>query len=233
MLFHFKHFAVSHAYSSMKVGTDAVLLGAWSDSSDATTILDIGTGCGLIAIMMAQKNNSATITAIDIEENSIVEAKQNFNNTIWNHRLSAQQISIQDFALSTTQKFDFIICNPPFFSRSTHSPNKIRHQARHTDTLPPLDFFKSCLALMADHGKISLILPFDSSSNWINAAETFGLYPSKMTNVFSYPTKPIERLIVEFTKINLPPATTDFYIRQGKNLPYSEAYIQLTNAFYL
>ncbi len=217
----------------MKVGTDAVLLGAWSDCSKAKSILDIGTGCGIIALMMAQKNNHAKITAIDIEENSIVEAKQNFIRSPWNHNLFAQHIAIQDFAIVDTEKFDFIICNPPFFSRSTRSPNKIRHQARHTDTLSPVEFFKSCAILLDEKGKISLILPYDSSSNWINAAADVGLHPSKMTDVFSYPSKPIERLLVEFSTKKEPISPVQFYIRQGKNLPYSEEYVQLTGNFYL
>lgn len=217
----------------MKVGTDAVLLGAWAEIKHSKNILDIGTGSGIIAMIMAQKNSEAIIKAIDIDENSIREATQNFEQCQWKQRLEARLIALQDYPNSIDIKFDHIISNPPFFSNSTPAPNKSRHQARHTDTLSPDDFFKSCKKLLTNEGKISLILPFYSSPKWIEAAEKYLFFPSRITNVISYPYKPLERSLIEFANKKQIIIPDEFYIREGKGLGYSEDYIKLTKEFYL
>ncbi len=233
MIFRFKQFAVSHANSSMKVGTDAVILGSWADVKNSQTILDIGTGSGIIALMMAQKNEGAKIKAIDIDENSIHEASQNFKQSPWSERLEAECIALQNYGLSHKNQFDHIISNPPFFSKSTPAPEKARHNARHTDTLSADDFFNYSKLLLTEHGKISLIIPFYSSNDWIKTAEKYNLFPSRITNVISYPDKPIERLLIEFSNEKLMIESSEFCIRKGKGLGYSEEYISLTKDFYL
>lgn len=217
----------------MKVGTDAVLLGAWAQIKNSPTILDVGTGSGIIALMMAQKNLKAIITAIDIDENSIKEAGENFELSPWRNRLDAKCISIQNYSNTSDIKFDHIISNPPFFSNSTPAPNKSRHQARHSDTLSPEDFFGSCKKILTTDGKISLIIPSDNFEKWAEIAEKLLLVPSRMTNIFSYPNKPVERILIEFSNENGKGITNNFYIRKGKGLGYSEEYIELTKEFYL
>ncbi len=233
MIFRFKQFAVSHANSSMKVGTDAVIIGSWADVKNSQTILDIGTGSGIIALMMAQKNEGAKIKAIDIDENSIHEASQNFKQSPWSERLEAECIALQNYGLSHKNQFDHIISNPPFFSKSTPSPEKARHNARHTDTLSADDFFKYSILLLTEHGKISLIIPFYSSNDWIKTAEKYNLFPSRITNVISYPGKPVERLLIEFSNEKLMIESSEFCLRKGKGMVYSEEYIELTKDFYL
>lgn len=233
MIFRFKQFAVSHAISSMKVGTDAVILGSWADVKNSQTILDIGTGSGIIALMMAQKNSEAQIKAIDIDENSIIEALQNFKQSPWSSRLEAVYIALQNFGLSYENHFDHIISNPPFFIKSTPAPEKARHNARHTDTLSANDFFKYSKLLLTETGKISLIIPFYSSNDWIKTAENYNLFLSRITNVLSYPDKPIERILIEFSNKKSSFETKEFYIRKGKGLGYSDNYVVLTNNFYL
>lgn len=233
MIFRFKQFAVSHANSSMKVGTDAVILGSWAEIKNSQKILDIGTGSGIIALMMAQKNSEAQIKAIDIDANSIREASQNFEQSPWSERLEAECIALQNYGLSHKNQFDHIISNPPFFSKSTPAPDKARHNARHTDTLSADDFFNYSKLLLTETGKISLIIPFYSSADWIKIAEKYTLFPSRITNVISYPGKPIERLLIEFSNEKQEVESTDFFIRKGKGLAYSEEYIELTKDFYL
>ena len=233
MIFRFKQFAVSHANSSMKVGTDAVILGSWAEVKNSQTILDIGTGSGIIALMMAQKNSEAQINAIDIDENSIIEALQNFEPSTWNERLKAECIALQNFGLSYENHFDHIISNPPFFIKSTPAPEKARHNARHTDTLSADDFFKYSKLLLTETGKISLIIPSQSSADWITTAEKYTLFPSRITNVISYPDKPIERILIEFSNKKSSFEAKEFYIRKGKGLGYSDEHIQLTQDFYL
>ncbi len=233
MIFRFKQFSVSHANSSMKVGTDAVLLGVWAEIKNCKNILDIGTGCGIIALIMAQKNLDTIIKAIDIDEKSINEASENFELSPWKNRLEATLISIQEYSSLSEIAFDHIICNPPFFSNSTPAPNKTRHHARHTDTLSPEDFFKSCKILLADEGKISLIIPFDISDKWVETAESFQLFPNKITQVISYPLKPIERILIEFSDKKEKFLPNELFIRKGKGLGFTDEYFELTKEFYL
>ncbi len=233
MIFRFKQFAVSHANSSMRVGTDAVILGSWVELKNSKKILDIGTGSGIIAMMMAQKNEGAQIKAIDIDENSISEASQNFKQSPWSERLEAECIALQNYGLSHKNQFDHIVSNPPFFSKSTPSPEKARHNARHTDTLSAVDFYNYSKLLLSEIGRISLIIPFDSSAYWIKTAERCTLFPSRITNVISYPGKPLERLLIEFSNEKLIIESSEFCIRKGKGLAYSEDYMQLTQDFYL
>ena len=215
----------------MRVGTDAVLLGAWAEIKNSENILEIGTGCGIIALMLAQRNEKANITAIDIHAESVKEASRNFKESQWTDRLNVEEISFQNFKCQN--KFDHIISNPPFFTASTPAPNKARHQARHTDTLSPLDFFINSKMLLEPAGLISIIIPFINSENWFKMAEQYGFFPSRITNVLSYPGKSAERILVEFSQNKKEKIENDFFIRKGKGLSYSDEYIEMTKEFYL
>ena len=219
--------------SSMRVGTDAVLLGAWAEIKNAKKILEIGTGSGIIALMMAQRNELAQITAIDIHPESIDEATGNFAKSAWSQRLNAELISLQIFKDTNQGLFDHIISNPPYFSDSTPAPDKSRNQARHTTTLSHQDFFLSCRQLLQTGGKISLIIPSYDSKKWMEIALVYNLCPSRITNVISYPGKTAERVLVELSTSILPLETSELFIRKGKGLGYSDEYIKLTEEFYL
>jgi len=217
----------------MKVGTDAVLLGAWANVKYCKTILEVGTGSGIIALMLAQRNETVHITAIDIHNKSIIEASNNFEKSLWKDQFTAKLISLQEFKNSSENKFDHIISNPPFFTNSTPAPNIDRHHARHTDTLLPHDFFSCCQKLLSLKGKISLILPFHDFGNWKDFALNYSFFPSQISNVFSYPGKGVERVLVEFSFERKDIISNDFYIRKAKGLGYSEEYLELTGEFYL
>jgi len=219
----------------MRVGTDAVLLGAWAEINFTKKILEVGTGSGVIALMLAQKNSSAKITALDIHDQSIMEAEINFKSSTWSNRLQCIESSLQEFAKEEIyhQSFDAIISNPPFFTDSTPAPNKSRHQARHTDTLSPTEFFENCKKLLSPDGKISLILPYYNLELWLNTAEAFKLVPSRITNLFSYPGKVQERTLIEFTYSKIRPLISEIYIREAKGLGYTKEYKELTRDYYL
>lgn len=233
MSFRFKQFTVNHSKSSMKTGTDAVLLGIWADFENSQNLLDVGTGCGVISLIAAQKNQKLKITAIDIDKNSSDESAQNFKNSKWAERLNSLNISLHDFSEIYSEKFEHIICNPPFFSNSTPSPKESRHFARHTDKLKPKDFFEDCFKILAPEGKISIIIPTSESVVWIENSIVFGFSINNKTEVFAYPNKNSERTILEFSFEQKTFEKTEIFIRTGKNLNYTEQYIEFTKDFYL
>ncbi len=233
MVFRFKQFSVNHGSSSMRVGTDAVLLGAWAQVKENETILEIGTGCGIIALMMAQKSRFSNITAIDIHAESVEEAKFNFKNSTWSERLLATKISLHELACHSNNRFSHIICNPPFFIDSTPAPVLSRHNARHADTLLPEGFFEDASKLLTDQGKVSLIIPDLGSERWLSAASDFKLYLGRKTAVHAYPGKVAERLLLEFSFQPVAPIISEIFIREGKGLGYTNDYKRLTHEFYL
>lgn len=149
--FIFKKFSIHQHKCAHKVGTDAVLIGSWAKVNEARTILDIGTGTGIIALMMAQKSR-ATIDAIDIEQSSYEQATENASHSIWADRIKVYHTSLQDFANKTTKKYDAIITNPPYFVDSSKAPDEERSHARHTDTLTFADLISGVKKLLNDTG---------------------------------------------------------------------------------
>ncbi|NUM31087.1 MAG: methyltransferase [Bacteroidetes bacterium] len=233
MSFKFKQFAVKHSKSSMKVGTDAVLLGSWANFSNSLNLLEVGTGCGVISLIVAQREGKVNITAIDIDENSVIEAEENFKCSKWSNRLKSLNISFQNFTKTNHEFFDHIVCNPPFFANSTPSPLQSRHFARHTDKLNPQDFFENCLKTLNIIGKISIIIPSNDYNLWEKHSIENGFFTNRITTVFAYPTKVSERKLIEFSRNNLSIQYTEIYIRKGKNMGFTDQYLDLTKEFYL
>ena len=176
-MFHFKQFSVEDSSSPMKVGTDGVLLGAWTpvENNAYTSILDIGTGCGVIALMLAQRINNANIQAIDIDSGAYYNAKENFANSAWSNRLCVCECSIQSFCKSTNSKFDIIVSNPPFFEEAVKSNKKQRNLARHTDSLPFITMIQCVDYLLKSNGTFACILPFNEGNRFIDLAKSYHL----------------------------------------------------------
>ena len=173
-VFRFKQFAVKNDRTAMKVGTDGVLLGAWCPVDGAQRVLDVGTGCGVIALMIAQRNSLATIDAIDIDHDSIEEAAYNFMNSPWPERLTAIE---GDFnGLDTGQRYDLIVSNPPFFTNGVLPTGEARTTARHTGALTYRQLIDGAMRLMTDGGSLALISPTDAEGDIIEAA-TFASLP--------------------------------------------------------
>jgi tRNA1Val (adenine37-N6)-methyltransferase len=232
-MFHFKKFSIEDSMAAMKIGTDAVLLGAWTPSSNETRILDIGTGSGILALMMAQKNYTTEIDAIEIEPAAADLAQKNVQLSPWSDQIHVFNSSIQDFSVKTNNKYSLIISNPPFFTDSLKTPVSARNIARHNDTLPVRDLLEITLKLLTAGGKAVFILPADAFGNWTTEASDLLLYPAYFTSVKSSHTHSPHRVMVVFTKYqNLEISDNEISIYSSKGI-YTNEYRELTKEFYL
>ena len=225
----------------MKVGTDGVLLGAWapipgsaavpSPTAKRSRILDVGTGSGLIALMLAQRCHDAEIDAIDIDEAAVQQAQANFAASPWADRLHAQHVSLQNH--KSHHKYDTIVSNPPYFTDSLKNPDWQRQTARHTDSLSYRDLLGCSAQLLDENGRLALVLPAEAEAVILAEAERVGLSAERLTRVYSKPGKPVKRILVAFKKgAGGACKTDDFYIESDTS-PRSEQYTKLTEDFYL
>ena len=218
----------------MKVGTDGVLLGAWVDLSDVNTVLDIGTGTGLISLMIAQRKPTAEIMAIDIDIPSCLQVKENVAQSSWKKHIKVENVSFQDFSAASDKKYDLIVTNPPFFINSSKAPVKARSIARHTDTLSHDDILKGCCNILKKTGKLSLILPFEGYDCFVAKANEYGFFEERRMIVYPVPNKMPVRILSQWIlnkpdKIKIEELIIEKYGRHN----YSEEYIELTQDFYL
>ena len=228
--FSFKQFTIRHDRCAMKVGTDGVLLGAWTNVNHSHRLLDIGTGTGLIALMLAQRCPQAHITAIEIDAEAAGQALENVQLSPWADRV---EVILQDIcAFSTEMRFDTIVSNPPYFIDSLKCPDNQRNTARHTDTLDAGRLLSSVSRLLSDNGQFSIILPAEQKDLLIQAASIHGLYLSRQTAVITRPGLAPKRILMEFQKTNGTIQTDELIIELERHV-YSEEYIALTKDFYL
>ena len=233
MLFQFKQFSIEQDKCTMKVGTDGVLLGAWADVEDAQTVLDIGTGTGVIAIMLAQRATDATITGVEIDQEAYEQAKENMNNSPFADRLIAECSAIQDFAKLSRSTFDLIVSNPPFFSGGTFSANQDRLSVRHTVKLSHGDLLMAVQKLLTKTGKFCLILPYLEGLRFQEMAKNYHFFCTKVTEVRPKKDKAIERLLLQFEREEKKVLTNDIIIQHEERNDWTEDYKELTGAFYL
>ncbi|MBO7306724.1 MAG: methyltransferase [Alistipes sp.] len=230
-MFRFKQFTVCDERSAMKIGTDGVLLGAWADIEDDSRILDVGTGTGLIALMLAQRNTSANIMGIDISCEATQEACDNFGRSPWAERLSAVCGDVCSF--ESNEKFDHIVSNPPYFVDSLHSPDKLRTMARHTSSLKFEDLVTSAVRLLRPGGRLSVILPTECAMQFRFAA--FGrLWLRRQLEVVTKAGDTPRRTLMEFCLSDKPlmPSVATLIMRH-KDSSYTDEYRALTNDFYI
>ena len=228
--FAFKQFTVRHDRCAMKVGTDGVLLGAWTDLSHSRRILDIGTGTGLIALMLAQRCMDARITAIDLDSAAVEQAQENIQASPWKDRIEALQQDICTYHPNGT--FDTIVSNPPYFIDSLKCPDGQRSTARHTDTLDADRLIGKVSELLTSDGRFSIILPAEQTEDLIRVADEKGLHPSRQTWVITRPGLSPKRILMEFRKIPVTLQPDELVIELERHV-YSEEYIALTKEFYL
>jgi len=229
--FQFKQFKVFHDKSSMKVGTDAVLLPCLTDYSKIQNILEVGCGSGVISLLSAQLSD-AHILAIDIHENSVVQANENFKLSPWKARLNAKHTSFQKFANTAEIKFDLIISNPPFFVASLKSPEKNRNLARHNDLLSQNELLQSARQLLNPEGKLSLILPQTEGEELLVKAIEDGFYLKRRVNIKPKSSKKANRIVIELSLKKQETEYKELIIREESN-EYTNAYKELTKDFYL
>ena len=219
-MFQFKQFTIYQDLCAMKVGTDGVLLGAWANGGKR--ILDVGTGTGIIALMMAQRYPNAVVTAIDIDEGAVKQAQQNVAQSPF-----AQQITVLHNTLQEHQgEYDAIISNPPFFIDSLAAPDEQRNVARHTQTLTYTELMQAAWRLLSDEGELSVVVPFDYRKRMEDEAIFVGFFPSKVCAVKTTERKPAKRYLLSFKK---HPCRCE----QEQLTIGSERYQELTKEFYL
>ncbi|HKJ42406.1 MAG TPA: methyltransferase [Sunxiuqinia sp.] len=228
--FQFKKFRVVQENSAMKVGIDGVLLGAWANLAEASSILDIGTGTGLLALMAAQRSD-AEIEAVELEPDAAAEAQFNVDESPWSSHLSVHVCAIQDF--ETTKRYDHIISNPPFFENGSTSVDLKRKQARHVVALTMQELLVKSKSLLNTHGKISLILPAEKEERLLILASQLNLIPVRLCRVAPDETKKAHRILVELSDELKPVESTQLTIRDGASGEFSMEYRDLTSDFYL
>jgi len=229
--FSFKQFTVYQDKCSFKVGTDGVLLGAYTDVAGVHKILDIGTGSGLIALMLAQRSEAEIIT-IEPDLNSFVQACFNFSKSRWKSRIKAENIDLQNFNPTNTA-FDLIVSNPPFFSDSLKNPDHRKAAARHNESLTAEELLKGAERLMADGGRLQVILPYVEGNILIAEANKYGLYCNNVLKIKPLATSEIRRLILTFSRRKLKATERFLVIEHGERHDFTEEYKNLTKDFYL
>ena len=194
--FQFKRFTVWHDKSAMKVGTDGVLLGAWCRVDGARKALDIGTGSGLIALMMAQRNESLEVLGIDIDEDSVEQAKENAIRSPFAQRLRFQQVDVGE--MEGRHEFDVVVSNPPFYTADTISPQMERGAARNVKSLPFKLLMEKAVELMKEDGRFCVVIPYVEAPQFILDAASVGLSLSRRCDVKATPKKAYKRSLLEF-----------------------------------
>jgi tRNA1Val (adenine37-N6)-methyltransferase len=230
--FRFKQFSVEHDRCTHKVGTDAVLLGSWVNIAETDQhMLDIGTGSGVIALMLAQRSaNHTHIDAIDIDEHNAEQARMNAGNSPWPEKITVHSAAAQIFSPET--RYNLIVSNPPYFSKSLLPPDSKRSVARHTADLSFKDLLETVVRLLTPGGRFAVVLPYSEGMNLINLAKGHKLFPIRQTDFHARLHKPIERLLLEFSFENIPLQYSKLTLYdQGEK--WSDAYQSLTRDFYL
>jgi tRNA1Val (adenine37-N6)-methyltransferase len=228
-MFRFKQFSVNDENSTMKVGTDALLVSALSPVPEKGNILDIGTGCGVIALLMAQQSN-CLIDAIDVDVLSIIEAKENFAASAWNERLSAIQTSLQNYSFRCKKRYELIISNPPFFLKSLKGENSRRNLARHNDSLCLQDLFNGAQNLISDEGTFSIILPTDLYYAATSVASQNGFHLNNLIKVVTRERKQATRAVMLFSNKNTSMITGELTISNAED-KYTDEYRHLMKPY--
>ena len=231
--FRFKQFSVNQELAAMKVGTDGVLLGAWATHFAPRRILDIGTGTGLIALMLAQRFTNAHIDAIEIDENAAKQAIFNVENSPWNDRISVIYADYLEFSKSKKTEYDLIVTNPPFFSNSLKNNTQQRTLARHDESLPLTKMLAQVAKNLAPNGLFSIVLPFDKREFLLQIAENQFLFPIRLVEIYPSPQKSPHRILAEFSTMKQPIQHFSLTIEINGRHQYSDEYRELTRDFYL
>ncbi len=228
--FKFKKFDIRQTNSAMKVGTDGVLLGAWAYATQPNRILDIGTGTGLVAMMLAQRFPNARVDAVETDDSAIIDAKYNFTNSSFSSRLFAHHLRIQNFEPKI--KYDLIVSNPPYFERSLKPEKEGRIAARHDALLSFKELIDVVSRLLAPTGNCDFIIPTNRQEELITLAKKHKLYLSRKTTVRGQNELPVKRVLLSFTREDSPLSSTELVIEKRRH-EYTEAYVNLTKDFYL
>jgi tRNA1Val (adenine37-N6)-methyltransferase len=233
-MFQFKQFSVEQDRTAMKIGTDGVLLGAWTPIDNKPfSILDIGAGTGIIALMLAQRSNAEQIDALEIDEDAYEQATDNFENSPWNDRLFCFHAGLDEFVEEPEDEYDLIVSNPPFYSEDYKSDNEQRDLARFQDAMPFKDLIEAAALLLSEKGIFSVIIPFKEEEKFLALANEYDLFPIKITRVKGTPTSEIKRSLLAFSRNEIANFPINELIIETARHIYTPEYIELTKEFYL
>lgn len=233
-MFQFKQFSIHQDKTAMKVGTDAVLLGAWCPIDNKPfSVLDIGAGTGILSLMLAQRTNAEQIDAIEIDENAYEQCVENFEASPWGDRLFCFHAGLDEFVDEPEDEYDIIISNPPFYSEDYKSDNSQRDLARFQDALPFEELVDAASLFLSENGIFAVIIPYKEEERFIDLCAQVELFPVKVTRVKGSHTTPIVRSLLAFKRYELPVLEADELVIEISRHEYTDDYIHLTKAFYL
>lgn len=231
--FQFKQFTIHQDQCAMKVGTDGVLLGAWTALNHNTnSILDIGAGTGLIALQLAQRSNAELIDAIELDDDAYEQCVANFEASPWGDRLFCYHAGFDEFVEEMDEKYDLIVSNPPFYTEEVESGDTSRDKARQNNALPFDELLEGVSGLLHKNGIFSVIIPFKAEMEFVKLAEANGLYPKRITRVKGNPTVNFKRSLMEFGFEKCSVLEEELTIETARH-KYTEEYMELTRPFYL
>ncbi|MDP2068571.1 MAG: methyltransferase [Lutibacter sp.] len=231
--FQFKQFNILQDKTAMKVGTDGVLLGAWANLDFyPNSILDIGAGTGLIALMMAQRCDAETIDAIELNDAAYEQTVENFEASDWGDRLFCYHASLDEFTDEIDEKYDFIISNPPFYTSTYKELPEDRAMARHAESLTYVDLLNSTAKLLSESGNCAFIIPFEEEENFLKIAEENQLYPNRITRVKGAVNTAVKRSLLQFSFVQTAITFGELTLELSRH-NYTEDYKSLVQDFYL
>jgi len=233
MTFTFKQFSVNQDRCAMKIGTDGVLLGAWTPLiNNPYNVLDIGAGTGILSLMLAQRSNAEQIDAIEIDEDAYEQCVENFEASPWGDKLFCFHAGLDEFIDEPEDEYDLIISNPPFYTDDYKSDNTSRDLARFEDALPFEELIEAAALLLSDNGIFSVIIPFKEEERFVSICKELDLFPLKITRVKGTPTTEIKRSLLAFCRMEQTPLIDELVIEISRH-NYTPEYIELTKEFYL
>ena len=232
-MFTFKQFTVNQERCAMKIGTDGVLLGAWTPLiNNPNAILDIGAGTGVLSLMLAQRSTAEQIDAIEIDEDAYEQCVENFETSPWGDRLFCFHAGLDEFVDEPEEEYDLIISNPPFYAEDFKTDDSQRDMARFQDAMPFEELIEAAALLLSDNGIFSVIIPFKEEAKFVSMCKELDLFPLQITRVKGTPTSDIKRSLLAFTRIEQTPLIDELTIEISRH-QYTPEYIALTKDFYL
>lgn len=231
--FKFKQFTIQQDRCAMKIGTDSVLLGAWTSlNNNPFSVLDIGAGTGVLSLMIAQRSNAQNIEALEIDTDAFEQCAENFENSSWADRLFCYHASLLEFVEEVEDEFDLIICNPPFYSEDYKTNNQARDLARFNDAMPFEHLIYAVANLLSENGVFSVVIPHKEEVRFIELASKVGLFFNRILHVKGTPDSQIKRSLIEFSFQKKETKISTLVLENSRH-NYTEDYINLTKGFYL
>lgn len=231
--FQFKEFSIEQDRCAMKIGTDGVLLGAWTSIQDPYAILDIGAGTGILALMLAQRSDAMQIDALEIDEDAYEQCVENFENSPWADRLFCYHAALDEFAEEMEdEKYDLIISNPPFYTEDYKSGDNARNMARFADSLPFEELIKFASELLSDQGSFAVIIPYSEENYFLKLSEKVNLFPNRITRVRGTENTAVKRSLLQLSFTEKPFSSNELILEESRH-QYTQNYQKMVAPFYL